>query len=446
MRCATPHEPDFFAVRGRHLLIALSGGADSVALACMLAQARETHALRLTAAHLDHGIRPESAEDAEFCRRLCARLNIPLRCARIDVPAEAARTHQGLETVARRLRYDWLQEQQRQAGADLIALAHHMDDQAETVLMHLARGAGPEGIGGMAPMRGGLYRPLLGLRKHDLEAYLHGQGVLWREDATNAVADTPRNALRLHVLPQLEKCYPQAVAAIARCAESARVESDFIAGMARDFQREALSEGPYGRHLHLADGVHPALVRRAIRDICGADLPWSKVIEIEALCAAPRGKLEISGSLNAERGRRGIYFLPKQPPSIPEVPLALSGSTVLPRVCEIEVRSAAARPIREHPLRQALNPTALQGAVLRTRRPGDRFRPLGCGDRLLSDFFIDRKLDRPLRDCTALVARGNRVLWVCGLAIAEEAKLSDGCEAVELDCRYTFDMSLGIDK
>ena len=149
--------PDFSAVRGRRVLIALSGGADSVALAALLAEAREALGLTLFAAHLDHGIRPESADDADFCRALCAKLGVPFLTVRLDVPAEAARAGEGLETAARRLRHAWLRRVKDAVGADCIALAHHMDDQAETVLMHLARGAGPEGIGGM---RGALRRPV----------------------------------------------------------------------------------------------------------------------------------------------------------------------------------------------------------------------------------------------------------------------------------------------
>ena len=140
---------DFTGLSGLRVLIALSGGADSVALASMLAEARNALQITLLAAHLDHAIRPESAEDAAFCGRLCARLGIPLYTARVDVPAEAARTGEGLETAARRLRHQWLRQVKDEVGADVIALAHHMDDQAETVLMHLARGTGPEGIGGM---------------------------------------------------------------------------------------------------------------------------------------------------------------------------------------------------------------------------------------------------------------------------------------------------------
>ena len=165
MACVQIPQISFDDVRGEHLLIALSGGADSVALACLLAQFREEYALRLTAAHLNHGIRGADADaDAALCRSLCERLGIPLIEGRADVPRIARERGQGLEAAAREARYGFLREVRLRCGADRIALAHHLDDQAETVLMHLLRGTGPEGVCGMARVSGELYRPLLEVR------------------------------------------------------------------------------------------------------------------------------------------------------------------------------------------------------------------------------------------------------------------------------------------
>ena len=423
---------DFSVARGKRLLIALSGGADSVALAALLAEARGDWDLTLFAAHVDHGIRPESAGDAEYCRELCRRLEIPFLCARLDVPGAARARREGLESAARRLRYEQLRRFKAEVGADLIALAHHMDDQAETVLMHLGRGAGTGGAGGMRSLSGDLWRPLLGCRKATLEDYLRDNGFTWREDSTNAVADNPRNAIRLHVLPALEQCYPQCVPALARYANTARIEDDCLDALTGAFLERGGAVGGLCRWIGLEDPPHRALLRRALIRACPVRLTWEQVNALEALCGQDRGRLDIGGGILAERTGRRLYFVQKQPTPIEPVPLSLNGVTALPGLGRVTAAPCAPAPIRDDPARQALNPAALAGAVLRTRRPGDRFRPLGCGDRLLSDYLIDRKVDRPLRDATPLVAVGDRVHWVIGHGISREAALVPGCKAVEL--------------
>ena len=413
-------------IPGERVLIALSGGADSVALAVLLAEAREAYGLELFAAHVDHGIRPESAEDAEYCRELCERLGIPFYCARVDAPGEAKKRREGLETAARRLRYEQLRRFKSEAGADCVALAHHMDDQAETVLMHLARGAGPEGIGGMRARSGDLWRPLLGLRKAELTALLQQRGFGWREDATNLVADNPRNALRLHGIPELEKCYPQFVRAAARYARSAQIESDCLEALTREYLARCGKIEGFCAWLELEDMPHPALLRRAIRTRCPEELDWEQVNALEALCHEARGKLDLGKDHFAERAGHRLYFVPKALPEIPPAPLSLDSKTSLGDLGQITASPWNGGPVRNDPLTQALDPTALEGAVLRTRREGDRIRPLGGGNKLLSDYFIDKKVDRPLRDAVPLVAVGNRVHWVVGHGISREAALKGG--------------------
>lgn len=434
MRRENAPTPDFSAVRGRRLLIALSGGADSVALTVMLHRAREAYDLTLSAAHLDHGIRPESSEDAAFCRLLCDRLGIPFMSKRVDVPAEAASRRVGVETLAREIRYEWLRQCKAETGSDYIALAHHMDDQAETVLMHLARGTGPEGIGGMRMVSGDLYRPLLNCRKAELTEYLRANGFSWREDATNAIDDNPRNALRAHAIPELEKSYPQFVKAAARYARAAQIESDCLSELTRDYLDRNLGGNGLCVWLSLDNPPHRAILRRALRAACPEDaLDWDRLNALEALCAASRGRLDLGGRWLAERTGRRLYFVPKRPAPIPPAALKLEGETAFPPLGRITATPCEPVPIRDDPRRQALDPAALQGAVIRTRRDGDRIRPLGCGDRLLSDYFTDKKIDRPLRDAIPLVAVGDRVYWVCGLGISQEAALRPGGDAVRLE-------------
>lgn len=439
--------PDFTEVRGRHLLVAVSGGADSVALLCLLAQARESLGLTLSAAHIDHCIRgEESRGDAEFCRQLCARLDVPFLLAAIDVPALARESGEGLETAARRLRYEALRRMLGETGAELIALAHHLDDQAETVLMHLLRGCGPEGIGGMDVLSGDLYRPLLFTPKRTLENWLRERNIPWRTDATNFEPFTARNSLRLHGLPALEESYPSAAEAIARYAEAARCENRFMQRMTDAFLAENLDDGPYGVRLRNPDSADEAILRRAIRIICKGALTHEQLTGLTALCAKARGRMEISGTLKSERTPGAVYFLPKQP-ALPEpAPIVFGGETRLDGVGVLRTFPSKAQPVRDNPQLQVLRRDALEGAVLRTRMDGDRIRPLGSGDRLLSDYLTDRKIDRPLRDFIPLVAVGNRVLWVIGEGISEDAKLrtdADNALALEWLDITTLDKTYG---
>lgn len=420
----------FDDVRGEHLLIALSGGADSVALACLLAQSREECALRLTAAHFNHGIRGADADaDAALCRSLCKKLGIELIEGRADVPRIARETGQGLEAAAREARYLFLREAKARCGADRIALAHHLDDQAETVLMHLLRGTGPEGICGMARISGELYRPLLELRKAALVQFLEGAGISWREDATNAVADNPRNALRLNVLPEIEKSYPSAAESIARYARIARIESECIARQTDSFLSERVERGPWG--WRIASGpVEEAVLRRCIRRICGSGLPAQRLDAAVALWKLSRGRTELGGGWTAERTDGALYLLPKSARIPAEVPLNPNGTTVLPGVCQVFVELGDFPIEPDNPLVEVVDAKALDGTVLRTRRNGDRIHPLGApGSRLLSDFLTDRRIDRPLRDDLPLIARDKCILWVGGAIIAEEARITETTRA-----------------
>ena len=417
----------FSDARGRFLLVALSGGADSVALLCLAHQRREQDGLRLAAAHFHHGIRGAEADgDLAFCRSLCVRLGVDLIEGYADVPALSRNRRLGLETAAREARYAFLEEARARCGADWIALAHHLDDQAETLLMHLLRGAGPEGACGMARRAGRLYRPLLDVPKAALVQFLEEAGISWREDATNGVSDTPRNALRLNVLPEIERSYPSAAVALARYGRLARIESDFVGRLAERFLAERLESGPYGRRLRIEGDEEEALLRRSLRTLCGRDADAEKIDAIAALARESRGRMEICGGLRAEKTPGWLYFLQSGTECIQDAPLELPGETDLPGLCRVRAELGNFALSRNDPRTELLNPDALRGAVLRTRRPGDRFHPLGApGDRLLSDYLIDRKIDRPLRDFWPLVAVGNRVLWVCGLGLSQTARLRD---------------------
>lgn len=254
-----PH-PDCLPYLSGVVLVGLSGGRDSVALLHMLLR----QGCRVCACHVHHGIRGEAADaDAAFCRSLCERLGVDFELLWVDVPARAARDKVSLETAARSARRELLCEVAERCGASCVALAHHADDQAETVLFRLARGAA--GARGMQPVHeaGGMVwvRPLLACRRAEITAWLEAAGESWVEDATNAVADVSRNRLRLEVLPALNRAMGRDTVPIL--SRSAEVQADTLAALAEAFEMLRLTD-PQGRLYLPALQERSAAFRRAV--------------------------------------------------------------------------------------------------------------------------------------------------------------------------------------
>lgn len=206
-------------LRAQTVVVGLSGGADSVALTDALAALRRRHGFRLVAAHLDHGLRAGSPDDAAFCHAFCQSLDVPLRGGSAAVRARAGREKGGLEQAARRERYLFLRRVKDDEGALLIAVAHTLDDQAETLLLRLLRGAGASGLAGMQARSGDLWRPLLEVSRARVLEHLRARGIGWREDPSNADPAHLRNRVRHELLPYLERRFnPKAREALARTA------------------------------------------------------------------------------------------------------------------------------------------------------------------------------------------------------------------------------------
>jgi tRNA(Ile)-lysidine synthase len=298
--------------RGETVLVGLSGGADSVALTDALASLRRRRGFRLVAAHLDHRLRPGSGEDAAFCTELCRRLDVPLRSGAAEVRARAGRERGGLEQAARRERYAFLRRVGEEEGAAVIAVAHTRDDQAETLLLRLLRGAGATGLGGMRPRTGDLVRPLLGVSRQDVLAHLRERGLAWREDPTNADTGHRRNRVRHELLPYLEERFnPGIRAALARTAsiladEAAHVRAeaeDLVAGIGREddgalvLRRAPLAEAP------------TAIARAAIRQaLAGAGgLARVGALHVERILGLARSKAPSGRRLPLPGGREARF-------------------------------------------------------------------------------------------------------------------------------------------
>jgi tRNA(Ile)-lysidine synthase len=216
------------------VLIALSGGSDSVALTCLLRELAGNGGFSLAGlAHVNHRLRRTADRDEQFCRALAARFELPIVVSHIAVADYAATEHLSIEEAARRARYAVLHRSAADLGADRIAIGHTRDDQAETFLLKLIRGAGLTGLGGIYPRRGSLIRPLLDVSRADLREYLTARGESWMDDETNADLNIPRNRVRHRVIPELNAVYGGPTSAsIARAAGLAREDGTWLDNLA----------------------------------------------------------------------------------------------------------------------------------------------------------------------------------------------------------------------
>lgn len=428
---------------GGAVLVGLSGGADSVALTRVLVRLAPAHGWRIFAAHFNHRIRGESADgDERFCIGLCEKLGVPLSRGSADVPAYARENGLSVETAARILRYEFLERAADEAGAEVIAAAHHMDDNAESVMLHLIRGSGLAGLTGIKPKRGRLIRPLLCVRRAEIEEYLLSCGLSFRTDETNLVADGSRNRVRLDLIPYIEgHLNPGFTGALCSMAGLLTKDEEYLAAEAERKLDEAAREGGYLR-AELAKLPYP-IKTRAVRLAIERSGVLTDIerVHVEAVCALlgartgakvcfPHGEARTSYEL--------ILFGRAEEPEPFEQELLLGLIHTPAGDFEAERADAGCGFIKDPNTAYFDEEKLLKlGApVIRTRREGDRIFPVGApGGRKLKDFFIDRKVPRERRGSIPLVACGSEVLYVLGLTASELTKV-DQNTAVMLRLKY----------
>lgn len=422
---------------GERVCVAVSGGADSVALLIAMAAARAESGIVLTAIHVHHGLRGAEADgDAEFVADLTKQLEVPLRVEHGDVAALAAERGKGIEEAARALRYRCFHEALRLGEADAVATAHTLDDQAETVLMKLLRGAWTEGLGGIAPVvaveGGRIVRPLLEVSRTEVIAYLEACGQSWREDSTNQELTFTRNRVRYGLLPQMREFQPRVAEQLARMATVARDEE---AWWSRELARvlpgilmpgkavrgggraNSTRPGEAGVALEMERlrPLHPALARRVLRaaaEQVGAALSFEQTEALLAMTtsdtrAGKRAKVELGGSVTAERTPRELRL----------VRMPTTTETALP---ELRVPVPGILEAMEYGYRVTTGGglPSDEMLVLRTPRSGDQVRlPHSRGVKTVKEVLERRGLSAAERSMCPVLAVGNSIVWMRGVEV-----------------------------
>jgi tRNA(Ile)-lysidine synthase len=434
---------------GAAVVVATSGGPDSTACGFLVAEARPD--LELSLAHVRHGLREDDADDLAVVTEHASFLGVPVHTAEVVVSGRG-----GVEAAARAHRFAALRRLAADAGAGWILLGHTADDQAETVLLRLARGTGVAGLAAMSPVRGGLVRPLLRLRRDDVARFVLGEGLRVVRDPMNRDERYARVVARTTVLPAIARIGPDPVGALARLADLARADAAALDRLAGELAAASLVR--YGPAVAVRDGelavLEPALAARVLRAAVAAvravdDPPTAaQVADLAGLAVGAAVDLP---EVTATRGGGWIALVPPDLPRMPVRPLTVPGDTPwgpVPLVVRVETEQAVEDDGQlrltvaggwtppAHDVDPALLPPGGDPAlgcvvvgdlppspVLRHRRAGDRVL-VAAGTRKLQDVLVDHGVARAVRDLLPVVAAGDRVLWVPGVVLDRDLELA----------------------
>jgi tRNA(Ile)-lysidine synthase len=476
------------AGRGTRVVVALSGGSDSVALAHIVRDLEAAGELQVAGiVHLNHQLRETAGRDEQFSVGLAESFGWRAVVEREDVAARARREHRSIENAARTARYACFERARATLVADVVALGHTRDDQAETFLLRLLRGAGPKGLAGIHPRHGPIVRPVLSCRRHELRQFLAARQIAYVEDETNADVAIPRNRVRAELLPLLERRFnPAVVDILADQAEFAREmwlcledswKSDVWNLAPLDNGQRSGGRGVTSLDDAMKSGAESTPEADSGLETSGLDL------DVARLKAAPIAlrRFVIWRAMGVAAGRRPVSYAHVQAalelleseaprsidgpghsvqrsgprlvlrrrhpgarprparPNFFDYPLSIPGEVTVPEAsCVVAAAPYPAGTIEVGTLRATSSVAVVRRDRyaghwrVRNRRPGDRFWPIGVGgQKKLQDFFVDRKLPRPRRDTVPLVVdERDRIVWVAGFGIDEAFRVTDPAQAV----------------
>jgi tRNA(Ile)-lysidine synthase len=420
---------------GTSVVVGVSGGPDSTALLHLLTRLRNDLDFRVVAAHLDHGLRAESATDAEFVSETAATLGVKVYIKTVDVRSLARGYGVSVEEAGRRARYEFFEVLRSSLGAAVIATAHHREDQIETFFLRVFRGSSLNGLKGILPVRGGIVRPLIDASRAEILRFLDDEKIPYRVDRTNLGSDTDRNYIRNRIVPMVEGRFPDFSEPLRRTIELIAVEDRFLNEQARNLYSRVVSRSADSlvlevRELLAAPEVLAArVILEAFITLSGPHTRWSRehVREVMKVMRGrkPSAKVDLTGGLVLRREYERLFLSIKReeeycPPfsttvSGPgEVRITGSGSVIVFRTFSgtPDFRADFADPrVAYFDADQIQFPL-----ILRSLHPGDRFRPWGTGGaRKLKKVLIDSKVPVRVRRKIPLLVKGNEILWIPGV-------------------------------
>ena len=428
-------------------VVGFSGGADSTALAHWLCE--KIGPRRVVLAHVNHLLRGEEAErDQAAAESFARQLGVRFALLRADVGALARQQGIGLEACGRQVRYQFFHSL-AQGEADRILTAHNAQDNAETMLLHLCRGTGLAGLCGIPPRRGKVLRPFLGVDRREIESYCAEKGLSYVTDSTNLTGDFARNRLRREVLPLLEELNPRFVQGAGQAAALLRRDRDFLESQAAALLDQARL--PWGLEARLLSQAHPSLRARALAQYleqAGCRDLEKKHLDLAAALLETGGALSLPGGVAAQC-RQGVFYAWRPAPGGPfQVEVGL-GENPLPdgRVLILRRKSqesgARGQKIHNSFFKNALDYAIITGHLkpgssltARTRLPGDRFAPAGCGaEKSLNRLLQEYRVPQPCRERLVLLACGGRLLYCEGLGPAQGFGAAAGGELLTVELR-----------
>jgi tRNA(Ile)-lysidine synthase len=437
--------------KGERVIVAVSGGPDSVTLLKVLAMFTEEYGLTLITAHLNHGLRKEACDEEQFVRSISEDMGIAFECRSVDINSLRKGTGKSIEDISREVRYQFLNEVVRKRHAQKIALGHNLNDQIETVLINFLRGSGPEGLKGMMPVRDSLYiRPLLCISSQEILSFIESHKMQYVTDASNTESVYLRNRIRHSLIPQLKKYNPNLEKSLNNMAKLMCLQDEYMKTVAhtilsewniiqaRDEVRISISALRM-YHEAVQNQVVKELLRKMTPD--GQGIGYAHIKAVVDLCFSdhPGGYVDLPHAIVVRRAYDSLIIsrgMKSKQRSIYEKRDEIHYEVTFPgSVYIVELGKTLHSEFVKHPdgIYQGGQNTVFMDydriiapVIIRTAKPGDRIQPLGMrGTKKIKSYFIDEKVPINVRNETLLLLDQESVIWIAGMRLSERVKISN---------------------